>query len=428
MQFGQAGAAAADAQQLLAHPSFTVASLLPRLEADSAAVEALTEAARLSARAGLATVEAGHALGKGGFGAVYRQGRVRFGPLSQAASHLTSARRLLATASDLVSEVPQPTLQAVQDPLQVAGSELSRAAHSARRAALALDVLPSLLGRGSPQRYFLALQTPSEARGTGGLAGFYGVLEATDGRMRLKRIGPISELASEHMTGVEAPAWFERRYEPVAGLRQWQQANLSPHFPVVSEVWLDMYESVRGERLDGVIAMDPVALGRLTAATGPIQTEDPDVAVGPDNAVPVLLHDSYLNFGDDSEQQNRYLAGVTKGFWDTLAAGDVDVPALAAGAGGSVSSGHIKIYSHDRATQSAIRALDADGGVLNEGRNAQLVYHNNFGANKVDYFLTRRIETTVRLDERGGARVRTTVDDEELGAQRAPFSPTRAPR
>ncbi len=246
--------------------------------------------------------------------------------------------------------------------------------------------------------------------------------------MRLKRIGPISELASEHMTGVEAPAWFERRYAPVAGLRQWQQANLSPHFPVVSEVWLDMYESVRGERLDGVIAMDPVALGRLTAATGPIQTEDPDVAVGPDNAVPVLLHDSYLNFGDDSEQQNRYLAGVTKGFWDTLAAGDVDVPALAAGAGGSVSSGHIKIYSHDRATQSAIRALDADGGVLNEGRNAQLVYHNNFGANKVDYFLTRRIETTVRLDERGGARVRTTVDDEELGPQRAPFSPTRAPR
>ena len=68
-----------------------VASLLPRIEADSAVVEALTEAARLSARAGLATVEAGRALGTGGFGSAYRQGRVRFEPLSQATSHLTTA-------------------------------------------------------------------------------------------------------------------------------------------------------------------------------------------------------------------------------------------------------------------------------------------------------------------------------------------------
>ena len=39
-QFGQAGAAATDAQDLLAHPSFVVASLVPRIEADSAAIEA----------------------------------------------------------------------------------------------------------------------------------------------------------------------------------------------------------------------------------------------------------------------------------------------------------------------------------------------------------------------------------------------------
>jgi len=408
-QFGQAEAAAADAQELLAHPSFVVASVLPRIEADSAAIEALTHAARLSARAGLATVEAGQAVGGDGFDSVYRGGRVRFRPLAQATSHLTTARDLLATASDLVSGVPQPSLEAVRGPLEAAGTELSRASHSAQRAVVALHALPSLLGKSSPQRYFLALQTPSEARGTGGLAGFYGVLEAAKGRMRLERLGPITELASEHMTGVEAPGWFERRYASSAGLRQWQQANLSPHFPVVSEVWLDMYESVRGERLDGVIAMDPVALGRLTAATGPIQIERLDVAVGSDNAVPVLLHDSYLRFGDDSERQNRYLAGVTRGFWDTLAAGEVDFAALATGAGEAVSAGHLKIYSQDERTQSGIRALDADGGVLQEGRNAQLVYHNNFAANKVDYFLKRRIETTVRLDERGGARVRTDV-------------------
>jgi len=317
--------------------------VLPRIEADSAAVEALTQAARLSARAGLETVEAGRVLGKNGYESVYRQGRVRFEPLSQATTHLATARHQLATASDLVSGVPQPSLQAVRGPLETAGSELSRAGDTARRAVITLHALPSLLGKSSPQRYFLALQTPSEARGTGGLAGFYGVLEATDGRMRLKRIGPITELASEHMTGVEAPGWFERRYASLAGLRQWQQANLSPHFPLVSQVWLDMYEAVRGERLDGVIAMDPVALGRLTAATGPIQTEDPDVTVGPDNAVPLLLHDSYLRFGDQAEGQNRYLAGVTRGFWDTLATGDVDVAALATGAAGSVSAGHIKV-------------------------------------------------------------------------------------
>ncbi len=409
MEFGRAGATAEEAQDLLAHPSFMVASVLPRIEADSAAVEALTQAARLSARAGYSSVEVAKTLGGDGFDSVYRQGRVRFDPLRRAGADLVTVRRLLAQAEGIVSRVPQPSLEFVRDPLQEAGSELSRASESARRAALAFDVLPSMLGRDAPQSYFLALQTPSEARGTGGLAGFYGILEAAGGRLRLERIGPITELASEHMTGVDAPGWFERRYASSAGLRQWQQANLSPHFPVVSEVWLDMYESVKGERLDGVIAMDPVALGRLTAATGPIQTEGLDVAVGPENAVPLLLHDSYLQFGDDPEQQNRYLAGVTRGFWEAVAAGDVDVAALARGAGGSVPAGHLKIYSQDERTQNAIRALGADGGVFDEGPNAQLVFHNNYGANKVDYFLKRRIETTVRLDERGGARVETSV-------------------
>jgi hypothetical protein len=407
--FGRAEASAAKAEDLLGHPSFLLASLLPRLRADSAAIDALTVAARLSARAGLVSVQAAHALGGDGFGSVYRGGRVHFEILRQATPHLETAGGLLATAAKVVSETPQPSLELVRGPLLSAGSELRRTSHSAQRAVVALHALPSLLGESSPQRYFLALQTPSEARGTGGLAGFYGLLVADGGRMQLERLGPIAELASEQMTGVEAPGWFERRYAPVAGLRQWQQTNLSPHFPAVSQVWLDMYEAVRGERLDGVIAMDPVALSRLTAATGPIQIKDEVLVVGPENAIPLLLHDSYLQFGEDAEQQNRYLEGVTKGFWDTLASGDVDLAALATGAGDSVLSGHLKIYSRDERTQSTIRALDADGGVLQEGRNAQLVYHNNYAANKVDYFLKRRIETTVRLDERGGARVRTTV-------------------
>jgi hypothetical protein len=407
--FTQARGSARAAGELTGRPSFVLASLLPWVGSNSVAVEALAGAADLTARAGSSAATARAEMGTDVASSLYRDGRVRFLPIRQARPRLGRSERLLRDAAFVVSSAPEPTMAPVAAAIEVARSRLEAASDSVERVATLADALPDLLGRKGPRRYLLAFQTPSEARGTGGLIGFYGVLAADRGRVRLGHVGPIAELTGATLRGVQGPPWFERRYRPLSGLRQFQMVNQSPHFPAVARVLLAMYEGATGARLDGVVAMDPVALGELTAATGPIAGVGLASEIGPNNAAEVLAHDSYVGFGGDGEAQNRYLASVIDAFWERIRAGGLDVAALAVGLGRAVSSGHLKVYAQSPEVERALGGLEADGSVTGDGPNVQLVYHNNFGANKVDYFMRRAIRATVRIDASGAALVDTRL-------------------
>ena len=65
--------------------------------------------------------------------------------------------------------------------------ELSVTTTSAARAA---ELIPPMLGADGKRRYFLAFQNPAESRGTGGLLGAYGVLEADQGASTCVISGP----------------------------------------------------------------------------------------------------------------------------------------------------------------------------------------------------------------------------------------------
>ena len=61
---------------------------------------------------------------------------------------------------------------------------------AARGAAL----IPPMLGGDGQRDYFLALQSNNEARGTGGFFGSFGVLNADDGRVKVRQLAPRSQL------------------------------------------------------------------------------------------------------------------------------------------------------------------------------------------------------------------------------------------
>ena len=398
--------AAAGAQ---GHPAFSVAEALPWVGNEATAVRALSQAGSRSARAGLAGVAAARAMGAGDgelTRSIYRDGRVNFAAFARARPHVDEAHRLLAEADSLLDTAPEPSLDAIADAFVTATEEVDRATSAARKGSLLLDMLPGLLGEGSSRRYLLAFQSPSEARGTGGIIGLHGVLEARDGAMRLVEVRGSDEIALAKFGSVEAPGWFREHYGPLSALRQWQQANESPSFPIVSRVLLRMYERVYGEALDGVIGMDPIALQELLAATGPIESEELGFAVTRDNVAEVLMHDSYLLF--DDARQARVLASLVADFWARLRDGGVDAAALAKGVAEGVRTQHLKIYSNDPESQKALRALDADGDYSRYGPNVQMAFHNNFAANKVDWFLHRRMDMDVRITADGETRVTTT--------------------
>ena len=240
------------------------------------------------------------------------------------------------------------------------------------------------------------------------MIGFYGILEAENGKVDLGRLEPIADLTNPRTQVVDAPDWFRSLYGSVGAVNEWRQVNASINFPAVSDVILDRYELTTGERLDGVIAMDPLALGELTRGTGPIHAGALG-KIGPHNAREVLLRDVYVEYQGRPVAQNRALKILVDHFWDRLGSGHMDITGLSDGLSDAVAEGHLKIFATDPAIEDALVDLGIDGGYDDVTSNVQAVFNNNWSANKIDYYLHRTIETHVVFDSDGEATVTTTA-------------------
>ena len=254
----------------------------------------------------------------------------------------------------------------------------------------------------------MLFQALGEARGTGGVAGLFGVLRAADGRISLGRIAPHETLSFSRVSSSSVPPWYQRTYALQGALRDWRQANLSPNFPVDAGVMLEMYRQSFGRELDGVVALDAVALSAMMRGTGPFSVPGFDKTITTDNVVRILSRDAYLDF-PNRDEQNVFLAALVRAFWQRLESGSVDFEALGEGLSEAVSTRHLMVFSADDADQAHLEALDVDGSLTQYGPNLQNVFHNNYAINKVDFYLRRQIDTLIELGSGGDLSVTTEV-------------------
>lgn len=394
------------ASGLAGRPALTLLQTTP----DGRYVRAVTEAAELATRAGTAGISAASELGGNAediAASLFSDGRIDLqaiaaaqGPVGEAAGYLSEAASSLEGADD-------PWLDAVGEAAAGAEDQISDAAASLSTADELLAVLPEMFGADGTRRYLLGFQALGEARATGGLIGFTGTLEASNGSITLVDVENIlKSLPTEFDQPVDAPDWFATNYGPQSALTQPQQVNTSPNFPVVADVMLEMFESQTGRSYDGMILMDPVALEHLLPATGDITVPGWDEPITAENVVDVMLRDSYLEFSP--EEQNVFLTRIVQTFWDRIADGDFDAAALATGLGKATSSQHFRVAATDIDAAEAMAAADVDGDYTRFDPNVQLAFNNNYSANKVDYFLRRDIVTTITL-ERDAAVVNSSI-------------------
>jgi uncharacterized protein DUF4012 len=300
----------------------------------------------------------------------------------------------------------------VAAPLEELHQRVDKALPQARTAELATQVAPALLGGDGARRYFVAIETPVEARASGGIVGNYAELTATDGHLALTAQGREGDLnsAGNPLTRVlHAPPDYVARYGVFQPERIWSAITLSPDFPTVAGVMADLYPQSGGRPVDGVISMDPTALAAVLQLVGSIKVPQLPEPITAASAPDLLLREQYIRF--PNAQRVEFLAAVTNAVFDKLVTSDLPGPAdLARVLGPMTTQRHLQLWAVRPAEQRLFSQIGADGALPPVHGDSLAVVNQNASANKIDLYLRRSVDYKVRVNPRtGNAQADLTV-------------------
>lgn len=317
--------------------------------------------------------------------------------LDQVVTELEAARtKLAATRSPWL--VPP-----IADRLTAEIDRIDDTLDEARTAQFVAAELPALLGADGPRRYFLAIQTPVEIRGSGGLIGNYGEILAEDGSVELGRFGRIRELnqgAEANNATITGPTDYLARYERFAPARTWQNVTMSPHFPSVATVIAELYPQSGGAPIDGVISVDPTALSGFLRLVGPVTVPPWPEPLTAENVEQILYFDQYVRFAEDDRVD--FLGAVAEAITRELTTGSLPPPPeIVEVLLPAVRGRHIQLFAKRDSEQHLFRHIGADGALPRPDGDVLAVINQNAGGNKIDWFLRRSYRYEVDIDRDG---------------------------
>jgi hypothetical protein len=322
--------------------------------------------------------------------------------LESAAPSVASAAQAVRLSAERLQQIDTTKLlPQVADPLIRTRGELLDVTGTLDAASHASETLPGMLGSDAQRNYLLIIQNNAEARASGGIPGALAVLTLDGGKMSLSAQSSASELGVLVPPLPVDPAQ-QQIYSARLG-RFMQDVNLTPDFPTAASTAQAIWERKTGQRVDGVVSIDPVALSYLMAATGAVNMSDSEYAspamsdlpaeLTGDNVVETLLSDVYAQI-EQPQLQDVYFANVAKEVFGKLSSGEPDPRRLLEGIGRGISEGRILIWSSRPGEQSVITRYPLSGSVSGPSVSpAQFgVYFNDGTGAKMDYYMKRTVQ------------------------------------
>jgi hypothetical protein len=252
--------------------------------------------------------------------------KIALEPLVAAQPALASASAALATSS---ADVESIDAGQVIGPIADAKIRLQKLLDQALTGVDALDrtarLMPAMLGADGPRDYLLLLQNSAELRSTGGISGAMALLHTDNGAFSLTQQASTSDFPTFAESVLPLPTDTRALYGENTG-RYLQDINFTPRFELSGQLAREMWRQRFGVAPDGVIAVDPVVLSYVLAATGPVTLASGDTLTS-ENATTILLKDVYERYpGQDG--QNAFFADTTLKVFQALSRETVDPLAL----------------------------------------------------------------------------------------------------
>ncbi|MCC2334231.1 DUF4012 domain-containing protein [Cellulomonas wangsupingiae] len=219
-------------------------------------------------------------------------------------------------------------------------------------------VLPAMLGADGPRTYLVLALNTAELRAAGGIVGTVVAVRVEDGavsvvdRRTTADLPPLAEPVVP-LTDEELGTWGDR-------LGRWvQNAVLTPDFPRTAELVAARWARDVGGTVDGVVATDPLAVGGLVGATGPVPDPDGGVLTGA-GLVTTLLRDAYVRH-PDSAGSDAYFGAVAAAVVEAVDSGAGSTQALFAAGRTAVDERRLRVWSAHPEEQERLAATVAGG-------------------------------------------------------------------
>jgi hypothetical protein len=220
--------------------------------------------------------------------------------------------------------------------------------------------------------------------------------------------------ADGQLKGHVEPPFALRRY---LGAPHWylRDSNYSIDFPKNAERAQFFLQKETGESVSGVVSVDATALEDLLAVTGPIRLPDYNQSLTAENAFSLLETKTQEKFFPGSSQKKNILSATYTALRQRIFSDKQRSGALLQLLSKEFSEKHIIFTSNDEALakvlatnhlSSAVPAVLADPALIEDFMG---VNEMNLGQNKVNAYITRSLDHSVKIDEKGVLMAGTSV-------------------
>ncbi len=244
-----------------------------------------------------------------------------------------------------------------------------------------------------PQTYLVLAGNNAEMRAGSGAFLEVGTADTSDGTVQLGTFGPSGQL-SLAPGQVPVTGDLQRNWGWLQPGVDWRNLGLTPQFDVTAPLAARMWAARTGQQVDGVLAVDVVALRRILAATGPVTAGG--VTVDSGNVEQYLLHDQYVGLSDNSTgdaARTDALGAIADATLRQLQGQSTNLRSLASSVAGAVAGRHLMVWSSNPTAQAAWLASGVSGSMTASSLGVAVV---NQGGNKLDQYLPVSVDLVTR--------------------------------
>jgi hypothetical protein len=357
-----------------------------------------------------------------------KNGRVDIRAVVRALPVLARADRALSRADARIAAIdPDSLLPLLRQSMAVVKAKSHQAATAAAAAHDAARLMPTMLGADGPtRRYLMLVMNNAEVRSLGGMPGSMAVITARRGKVKMGEQGGILDVPPLEKNALPIKPELAGGFDSTIAT-DIRDTTSVPDFPRAAQAAAAIVANRWDEHFDGVVAIDPVALGYVLEGLGTVDVGD-NLKLNQYNAAGALLNGVYIRYPDNPERQDDVFEFAARRSFDALVGGGGDSIRTIRGLVRGVQERRVMLWSRADSEQQRIRRTGISGSLSHDRRTPEVAFFVNDGASsKMEFYL--RVSSTLQTlkcyaDGVQTLRLTTTLSSEAPQSVRLPASVT----